>query len=167
MEFLVVDGVLLFTSYDEASGYELWRSDGSEAGTLLLQDFIPGPGFGFPASPTSFGDRVFFSAQDEAHGREPWVGHAAILAGRADLAIADLRGEVEALGLPSGIERGLSESLDLASRSLALGDIRLALRGLDTFAREVSALAPKVIPAPASAELLEFQGEIVDLIRGS
>lgn len=41
--FVDHQGVALFFAEDEAHGRELWRSDGTESGTLLLRDLVPGP----------------------------------------------------------------------------------------------------------------------------
>jgi uncharacterized repeat protein (TIGR01451 family) len=68
-----VGHVLLFSALDDAHGLELWRSDGTEAGTWLLQDIAPGPA---PASPGSFAvtdSYVFFTANDNTTGFEPWA----------------------------------------------------------------------------------------------
>ena len=38
----VHEGVLYFTASDGQTGYELWRSDGTAAGTTLVGDVAPG-----------------------------------------------------------------------------------------------------------------------------
>ena len=66
---------VLFRANDDAHGYELWKSDGSRAGTVLVKDIAP-PGEGYtssyPYGLTVMGHRVFFSANDDAHGWELW-----------------------------------------------------------------------------------------------
>lgn len=70
--------VLFFTRGDAAHGLELWRCDGTRAGTTMVQDIFPGPDDG--ASPgnnrllefTIAGTNVFFLAANEL-GLEPWV----------------------------------------------------------------------------------------------
>ena len=37
-----VNGVLYFRATDGVNGYELWKSDGSAAGTALVKDITPG-----------------------------------------------------------------------------------------------------------------------------
>lgn len=57
---------------DGIYGQELWRSDGTAAGTTLFKDINPGAD---SASPTQFIEgttRFFFSATDGVHGRELW-----------------------------------------------------------------------------------------------
>lgn len=64
-------GVVIFTANDGVNGTQLWRSDGTEAGTTLLK-IVNATASGF--LPTfSYGGKVFFSVDDGVHGREPWV----------------------------------------------------------------------------------------------
>lgn len=72
-EVTPMDGLLFFTAAD-ASGRELWRSDGTEAGTFRVADIYPGPEGSHPASLTLAGNgRLAFAATDPAHGREVWM----------------------------------------------------------------------------------------------
>jgi ELWxxDGT repeat protein len=64
--------VLVFLADDGRHGLELFRSDGTEAGTRLIKDINP-TGDSFPQGMTSFNGRVYFSADDGVHGTEPWV----------------------------------------------------------------------------------------------
>lgn len=64
-------GVVIFAANDGVNGTQLWRSDGTEAGTTLLK-IVNATTSGF--QPTfSYGGKVFFSVDDGVHGREPWV----------------------------------------------------------------------------------------------
>ncbi len=66
------NGALLFTAHEAAHGTELWRSDGTSAGTVLLKDISPGAGVSNPAYLTVAGDHLFFSAYEPTHGNELW-----------------------------------------------------------------------------------------------
>ncbi|HYG63736.1 MAG TPA: ELWxxDGT repeat protein, partial [Thermoanaerobaculia bacterium] len=68
-----VDGVLLFAADDGASGRELWKTDGTAAGTALLTDLEPGAGGSGPEALAVIGGQLFFSAMTSAHGSELWV----------------------------------------------------------------------------------------------
>lgn len=74
------------TGYDDV-GEELWRSDGTPAGTLLVVDARPGPESSYPRDLAVAGDRIYFSADDGVHGREPWVSSGFITGNRM---LADL-----------------------------------------------------------------------------
>jgi large repetitive protein len=53
-------GTLLLSADDGSAGRELWRSDGTEAGTWLLKD-LDTSGSGSPSDLTRFGSKVYFS----------------------------------------------------------------------------------------------------------
>jgi ELWxxDGT repeat protein len=65
--------VLYESDYDQASGSELWITDGTKTGTRLLKDINPGPASSSPHWMTRWRDRVFFRADDGIHGAELWV----------------------------------------------------------------------------------------------
>ncbi|MFL6194017.1 MAG: ELWxxDGT repeat protein [Thermoanaerobaculia bacterium] len=66
-------GPLFFVADDLLHGQELWTSDGSEAGTVLVKDISAVAPGSQPRRLTMAGSRVFFVADDGAHGRELWV----------------------------------------------------------------------------------------------
>ena len=37
-----VNGTLYFEGYDDIHGFELWKSDGTEAGTVMVKEIQPG-----------------------------------------------------------------------------------------------------------------------------
>ena len=65
-------GTLYFNATDPAHGAELWRSDGTAAGTRLVRDIDPGAGSSHPFYLTAVGGTLFFQAYDPAHGFELW-----------------------------------------------------------------------------------------------
>ncbi len=56
----------------ERPGTELWRSDGTEAGTQLVADIFPGPQGSYPQSLANAHGTLYFSADDGFHGGELW-----------------------------------------------------------------------------------------------
>ncbi|WNG43624.1 hypothetical protein F0U60_05585 [Archangium minus] len=52
---------------------ELWKSDGTEAGTVRVKDLGTAPSGGIAIGLTGSGSRLFFSGLDPEHGREPWM----------------------------------------------------------------------------------------------
>jgi len=165
-DLLAVDGGLVFASTDSVHGYELWRSDGTESGTILVQDIFPGPDSSFPLAFVPFGNRVLLLADDGIAGHEPWVARTAILFGRPDRAIEDLKDEVKLLRLPLGIETSLSAILNAAARHLSADRIVPAILSLEAFGSYLGALSPGKISEASAADLQEFAAEIVSLLEG-
>jgi len=55
------------------NGYELWTSDGTTAGTVLLKDIYPGTDSSFPSDFVIHDNKLFFTANNGPNGRELWV----------------------------------------------------------------------------------------------
>ena len=67
-----VGGTLFFEANDGVHGQELWKSDGTEAGTVIVRDAQPGGSASFPGDLTSASSMLFYTARDEQHGIELW-----------------------------------------------------------------------------------------------
>ena len=67
-----VNGTLFFTADDGSSGVELWKSDGTAAGTVRVADLIPGSAGSSPSFLTNLNGTLFFAAFDYAKGSELW-----------------------------------------------------------------------------------------------
>ena len=65
-------GTLFFAADDGTTGYELWKSDGTSAGTVLVEDIYPGPTGSNPSALINVGGTLFFSANDGTAGTELW-----------------------------------------------------------------------------------------------
>src|SRR6476660_3378988 len=66
-------GWVYFSAQDPEHGNELWRTDGTAAGTELFSDLCPGACCSAPNTLVALSGRLFFTADDGVHGREPWV----------------------------------------------------------------------------------------------
>ena len=165
-ELLAVDGRgLVFVSADSDHGYELWRSDGTESGSVLAQDIVPGPDHSIPRAFAPLGNRLLFLATDGIAGEEPWFARTAILFGRPDQAIEDLKGEVKLLRLPRGIETSLSAILNAAAWNLSANRTVQAILLLESFGTYLEALTPGQVSEASAADLEEFTAEIVSLLE--
>jgi ELWxxDGT repeat protein len=66
-------GQLLFLlATDARHGQELWRTDGTPAGTFLLKDIYPGTSTSSPQSLVNVNGALYFSADNGSSGRELW-----------------------------------------------------------------------------------------------
>jgi ELWxxDGT repeat protein len=71
-----VNGILYFSATDELYTGQLWRSDGTAAGTSMIKQFDPPanyPGTGPVLDLTNVNGTLFFTAVDGANGRELWT----------------------------------------------------------------------------------------------
>jgi ELWxxDGT repeat protein len=80
-------GIAVFSACTSSDGCELWRSNGTSAGTFLLADLNPSGS----SSPSTFLwhtglSRLFFSATDGTHGQELWEWQAGVATRLTDLA---------------------------------------------------------------------------------
>jgi ELWxxDGT repeat protein len=66
-----VNGTLFFTAND-GNGAELWKSDGTVAGTVLVADINSDSSSSSPSVLTNLNGTLFFAADDGAHGTELW-----------------------------------------------------------------------------------------------
>ncbi|MEQ1906759.1 MAG: ELWxxDGT repeat protein [Pirellulaceae bacterium] len=73
-DLTVVGNSIYFTAWTSVSGRELWKTDGTSAGTVLVEDLKSGFGSGSnPEELTKFGNLLLFSANDGVAGRELWI----------------------------------------------------------------------------------------------
>ena len=68
----VFDNAVYFSAFEGTSGFELWKSDGTVAGTVRVKDINPGPGGSSPFGFTISNNALYFSADDGRNGFELW-----------------------------------------------------------------------------------------------
>ncbi len=66
-------GFAYFPGTTPGQGQELWRTDGTAAGTQLVYDIVAGATGSSPQKLVAAGSNIFFSANDSVAGRELWV----------------------------------------------------------------------------------------------
>src|SRR5262249_61985390 len=65
---------VFFVAGDATHGFELWRSDGTESGTELVKDIVPGVGsLSTLGNFAVLGDSLFFDANDGISGASLWT----------------------------------------------------------------------------------------------
>ncbi len=69
---VVVNGVYFQTLFNAGSGGELWRSDGTPAGTWQCTDINPGSGSSYPSFLIPMGSWLYFAAYSPDNGTELW-----------------------------------------------------------------------------------------------
>lgn len=70
--YLQVGAITFFTAILPETGMELWKTDGTPEGTVLVKDIFPGPESGGPFSFVDVNGTLYFSARDANHGGELW-----------------------------------------------------------------------------------------------
>jgi ELWxxDGT repeat protein len=128
-----VNSVLLFPADDGVHGVELWKSDGTAAGTTLVKDLWPGAGSANPRAINVASDTLLFTADDGPDSSALW---------RSDGAAAGTT-RVQAL-LPGAI----AQEPTLAGEQLFFSTDD-GLHGYELWALPTSAQAHLTFSAPA------------------
>ena len=72
-EITPAPGIIFLRASTAESGLELWRTDGTDEGTSLVEDIRPGPEGSTPERLAVLGNILVFTADDGQHGREIWA----------------------------------------------------------------------------------------------
>ena len=73
IESMNFNNKILFSASDVLHGNELWVTDGSEEGTMMVSDINPGSSSSTLNFLLEFENKVYFTANDGTHGQELWV----------------------------------------------------------------------------------------------
>lgn len=71
-EAVELGGETFFVADDGKTGSELWKTDGTEAGTVQVKDILPGPDTSSPSELTVVGGEIFFTALDDTNETDLW-----------------------------------------------------------------------------------------------
>ncbi|MCP4763050.1 MAG: hypothetical protein GY870_14840 [archaeon] len=71
-DLVFMNGILYFSATDEENGRELWKSDGTEEGTVLIKNIYTGYIGSNPQNLIVINNTLFFTADDGIFGRELW-----------------------------------------------------------------------------------------------
>ena len=78
-DLIVAGNKLYFIADDGLTGTELWKSDGTEAGTVLIEDKYPGRNGGANNNTlVAYGDYIIYKGYSKDFGQEPWISDGTI-----------------------------------------------------------------------------------------
>jgi ELWxxDGT repeat protein len=158
-----VAGLLFFRSGDPANGYELWKSDGTPAGTAIVKDINPGPNHSQPSSLTDVNGTLFFSAEDGVNGRELWKSDGTAA---GTVMVRDIRsgptGSDPSLLTPSGSEVFFSADDGVTGRELWKSDgTPFGTRLVEDIEAGPNWSAPDgIVPGPLGVFFTAYRGDI-------
>lgn len=84
-----------FSATDGVNGIELWKSDGTEAGTVMVKDLNAGAGHGNPSNFMMFNGMHHFTATDGINGLQLWRTDGTEAGTQVVLSIADVAGLID------------------------------------------------------------------------
>lgn len=70
--FSVAGNILFFAGYDATNGVELWKTDGTPAGTVIVKDINPGSSGSTPAAFCKLNNEIFFTCIESGSARKLW-----------------------------------------------------------------------------------------------
>lgn len=70
--FVEFNGAIYYAANDGINGIELWKTDGTKTGTVLVKDINPN-GDSDPRRLTVVNNQLFFTAKTDENGRELWI----------------------------------------------------------------------------------------------
>ena len=117
-----INGSLYFAGQSSA-GIEPWISDGTNAGTKMVGDLVPGPGSSNPREFVEFDGKVFMTAKNETGERHIyWNGWTSgVINETRPISDTPSLGQHASIGAASG------DNIIVASRGITNGNMELAL----------------------------------------
>lgn len=140
-------------------GSELWKSDGTAAGTVLVKDINPA-GYSSPSFITAWGNRVVFQADDGTHGKELWVSDGTEA---GTTLVADLSPGTASTGFDSAFYRAAAVGEDLYFPARISGASLAELWKTDGTPGGTSPVGEGLFHSPTAFEL--FSGSLYIVAR--
>lgn len=72
-DLTTVGNLVFFTAITAAANRELWRTDGTEAGTFMVKEHVPGSGSPAFHEFAAHGGRLYYSVSEPVSGHELWT----------------------------------------------------------------------------------------------
>lgn len=148
--FVDANGLLYFAADDGINGSELWKSDGTPSGTVMVKDINP-TGSSSPAEMVFVNGVLYFAADDGANGRELWRSDGTAT---GTFLLKDIRPGVDS-SQPSGLTAANGEFYFSATSELVQTLWKSDGTSIGTF--EVKPSSPGLFPV----YLKEFNGKVV------
>ena len=158
---------------DGFTGLELWKTNGTGVGTILVQDIFAGPASSTPQSFVQAGNQVFFIAGDLAHGIELWAAPLAAL----DVSLEEQIDELltllddtitESVRLPASLNALLTSARGEVGNEHIAGQFVAARVHLINFIKAVQGLVARgSLSASQAQPLLDGAAAILEQIEGN
>lgn len=72
-EYCIFQNLLYFQAFDTSYGFELWYTDGTEAGTKLFKDLVPGLLWAAPKHLVDYHGKLYFVGNETWRNQQLWV----------------------------------------------------------------------------------------------
>src|SRR5262249_50257921 len=99
-KFTRVGSTIFFAASDSANGTELWKTDGTAAGTMLVRDIQLGPNSSQPDCLQPYNRKLVFTAAEESTGKQLWQSDGTFAGTRLLVEIGASSGGAEISGCP-------------------------------------------------------------------
>src|SRR5215813_5368169 len=99
-KFAQVGSTTFFAASDGANGTELWKTDGTAAGTMLVRDIQLGPNSSAPDCLQSYQGKLVFLASEESTGTQLWQSDGTAAGTRLLVTIGASIGGAQLSGCP-------------------------------------------------------------------